>query len=193
MQGVDVHHPYFETPSLLSGSKDMIYRPKYSVADYETWSGDWELWQGVAVSMTPSPFGNHQFVLVNIVSELRTALRKSTWRVLAEIDWRVDELTVVRPDVVVLDGQVPVRHVESTPRLIVEILSESTAAKDRTAKRELYEQQRVPNYLIVDAEQKRVEFFVLNGDAYQAIDCSNGRWTFDGPERPIELDISEFF
>ena len=35
----------------------MIYKPRYTVDDYESWAGDWELWQGTAIAMTPSPFG----------------------------------------------------------------------------------------------------------------------------------------
>jgi hypothetical protein len=34
--------------------------PRYTVADYRQWQGDWELLDGVAVSVTPSPFGIHQ-------------------------------------------------------------------------------------------------------------------------------------
>jgi hypothetical protein len=33
--------------------------PNYSVADYQTWPGDWELWNGVPIAMGPSPFLPH--------------------------------------------------------------------------------------------------------------------------------------
>ena len=42
------------------------YDPHYTVADYEQWSGDWELWKGTAVAMTPSPFGKLQLVGANL-------------------------------------------------------------------------------------------------------------------------------
>ena len=35
------------------------YLPHYTVADHAAWQGDWELLDGVAVAMTPSPFGPH--------------------------------------------------------------------------------------------------------------------------------------
>ena len=35
------------------------YQPHYTVDDYQHWEGDWELWNGVAVAMAPSPFGPH--------------------------------------------------------------------------------------------------------------------------------------
>jgi len=33
------------------------YVPRYTVEDYQYWKGDWELWDGLAVSMLPCPFG----------------------------------------------------------------------------------------------------------------------------------------
>ena len=35
------------------------YQPHYTVDDYQHWQGDWELWNGVAIAMGPSPFGRH--------------------------------------------------------------------------------------------------------------------------------------
>ena len=126
------------------------YTPHYTLADYAQWSGDWELWQGTAVAMTPSPFGKHQFVGANLVGLLRNALRGTECRVLYEIDWIISEDTVVRPDVVVHRGTVPDRHLETPPVLIAEILSPSTELKDRTSKRELYQQEGVQHYLMAD-------------------------------------------
>lgn len=130
------------------------YIPRYTVEDYAMWEGDWELWNGLAVSMSPSSFGLHQLILVNLAGELRTQIRGQECHavVLAEIDWIVSPETVVRPDVIVLCGDVPEKHVESPPALVAEILSASTADRDRTFKRELYESQGVDVYLIVDPD-----------------------------------------
>ncbi len=45
------------------------YQPHYTVEDYRQWKGDWELWYGTAVAMSPSPFGPHERAV--------SALRKS--------------------------------------------------------------------------------------------------------------------
>jgi Uma2 family endonuclease len=52
----------------------------------------------------------------------------------------------------------------------VEILSPSTALSDRHTKYEYYQQQGVPNYLIVDVEQKKTEIYALAEGAYQLQD-----------------------
>ena len=173
------------------------YRPHYTVADYEKWSGDGELWQGTAVAMTPSPFGQHQYVLVNLVSELRAGCSGSDWRVLAEIDWRIDESTVVRPDAMILVGDIPERHVERTPLLVAEILSASTAEKDRNAKFDLYCEQGVPHYLILDPTHQTLDHFVLRDSIpnhqYQRVPAESHLQIGGGGEHQFNIEVSKLF
>jgi Uma2 family endonuclease len=52
------------------------------------------------------------------------------------------------------------------PDLVVEILSESTEARDRGVKFEDYAAHGVREYWLIDAERKVIEQFVLRGDDY---------------------------
>jgi len=61
--------------------------------------------------------------------------------VLVEIDCIVSDETVVRPDVIVLCGPAPARHVEQPPALVAKILS-ATRDRDLTVKRHFYEASR---------------------------------------------------
>jgi len=145
------------------------FKPRYTIADYEQWSGDWELWQGSAISMTPSPFGRHQQIGSNFVFAFRSALKQANcdrFHVLYELDWQVSNNTVVRPDIVIAAGPVPDRFMQSAPTLIVEILSELTRDKDRTAKRDLYEQEQVRHYLLADPEKNQIEALELTSGRY---------------------------
>ena len=137
------------------------YLPHYTLADYALWQGDWELWQGVPVAMTPSPFGRHQWVAGQIVRQFSNSLDANCddCFVLMETDWIVSEDTVVRPDIVIVCGPFPERHIVEPPRLIVEVLSPSTEEKDRTAKLDLYAAQSVEFYLLVDPIGKCIEAF----------------------------------
>jgi len=128
------------------------YIPHYTIADYVRWEGDWELWQGIPVAMTPSPFGRHQYCSLQLARALLSAIEAENCQavVLQEIDWIISNDTVVRPDVLVLCGEVPQRHVTQPPALVVEILSPHTADKDRNDKLRLYEENGVDHYLIVD-------------------------------------------
>lgn len=144
------------------------YRPRYSVSDYLTWEGDWELWDGAAVAMTPAPNFRHQRIGANLVAALKGELggnpKCGDCRLAYEVDWHVDDHTVVRPDVVIVCGPEPEEAVKRSPSLIAEILSPSTAEKDRTAKRELYAAQGVPHYLLVDPESRRIVHFTPGDD-----------------------------
>jgi Uma2 family endonuclease len=54
------------------------------------------------------------------------------------------------------------------PELIVEILSDSTARRDRTEKKALYEQSGVDEYWLVDPVRKRVTIFAHSATGYGA-------------------------
>lgn len=139
------------------------YAPRYTAADYCQWKGDWELWDGIAIAMSPSPFGRHQRLLVALASELRASIRSSDCaaNVFAELDWIVSEKTVVRPDVTVVCGEEPAKHLQETPALVAEILSRSTRQNDLTFKRELYAGEGVAAYLILDPDSKTIDLLRL--------------------------------
>lgn len=139
------------------------FQPHYTVDDYQQWEGDWELWFGTAVAMSPSPFGPHERAVAKFVSQIDASIPKGECdcAVYAGLDWIVQKDTVVRPDVMLVCGTQPSRHLEKPPSLVIEVLSESTANKDLHAKRELYEIQRVEHYLTVDIDESSIRWLVL--------------------------------
>jgi len=145
------------------------YNPHYTIADYEQWEGDWELWNGVAVAMSPSPTKQHQHALTQLIFQIESALRQNDdcdCVTVADVDWRVAIDTVVRPDLSILCGKMEGEFINRPPSMIVEVLSPSTASKDRNAKRALYESQGVGWYFIVDIQTKLVECFELRDGRY---------------------------
>jgi Uma2 family endonuclease len=139
------------------------YEPHYSVADYLQWEGDWELWNGTVVAMSPSPLGPHERAAAKLVFQIESCLQSQgcSCATYAGLDWIVSDDTVVRPDVMVICGCQPGRYLEQPPALAIEILSEATAEKDRTAKRRLYELAGVGHYLLVDPLAKTIEWLEL--------------------------------
>lgn len=135
------------------------YSPRYTVEDYCQWQGDWQLIDGVAVAMSPSPFGPHERVVAELVKLLGTQIdhQGCDCRVYAGLDWIVSESTVVRPDVMVVCGEQPDRHLERAPVIAVEVLSASTRELDPTVKKDLYRQHGVACYLIADPDAKSIE------------------------------------
>lgn len=118
------------------------YEPRYTVDDYRHWEGRWELWNGFPVSKTPSPFGRHAKALTDAAATFKQAVDAAQAdgagchaTVLTEIDWIIATDTVVRPDLVVVCGGVPERHVETAPAIVVEVLSAATRQRDQTVKK----------------------------------------------------------
>ncbi|WP_420442693.1 Uma2 family endonuclease [Candidatus Palauibacter sp.] len=67
----------------------------------------------------------------------------------------------VQPDLLFVSGErlgiIGDASLRGVPDLVVEILSPSTAGRDRTIKLELYERQGVPEYWIVDPDEGVVD------------------------------------
>lgn len=139
------------------------FAPHYTVEDYRLWKGDWELWEGIAIAMTPSPSGLHQSVLAALLTAIRVTIdqQKCQATALSELDWIISHDTVVRPDLIVICGSAPRLHLETPPAMIAEVLSPSTRQNDLTYKRQLYANQGVATYLIVDPDARRIEHLAL--------------------------------
>jgi Uma2 family endonuclease len=138
-------------------------QPGYSLADWATWEGRWELIDGVAYDMTPAPSFEHQRISTKLVvasgNALEEAKRKTGGGECEVLAAPLDVFLpsgVVQPDLVIVcdPAKKSPRGVEGAPDLVVEILSPSTASKDMTRKRWAYEEAGVPEYLIVDPEEQ---------------------------------------
>ena len=154
----------------------------YTYADYLLWrfKEQVELLRGKLFKMSPAPREIHQRVLNEINFELMSFFRNKTCRVYpAPFDVRIPAkgakgmtdnqiYTIVQPDLCVvcdlekIDG----RGCVGAPDLVVEILSPSNSRKDLKDKYEIYQEVGVPEYWIVDADDKAIYRYVLEGDTY---------------------------
>ncbi|MCD4696263.1 MAG: Uma2 family endonuclease [Bacteroidales bacterium] len=148
--------------------------PRYTYDDYKVWKDDWELIDGYPYSMSPSASGEHQAVSGEIYFQIKSQIKEVKCRHTCfsyfELDWVIDNNTVVRPDIAIVCGNKVKKFINSTPQLIVEVLSKSSVYHDRIVKKELYEIQKVQNYLIADPDTKTVEVFEMIDDKYQQLD-----------------------
>lgn len=128
------------------------YLPNYTLDDYQHWEGDWELIDGIPFSMSPSPFGLHERIVSRVSRMIGNQLDRNCpdCEVYTNLDWIISNTTVIRPDLMVVCGNQPERHLEYPPALVLEVLSESTRGRDLSAKRSLCRENQVPNYLIID-------------------------------------------
>lgn len=137
--------------------------PGYTLEDWKSWEGRWELIDGVAYEMTPAPNVEHQRISMGLAVALHRVLQEPKAKgggdnceaLTAPLDVFLPS-GVVQPDLVVVcdPTKLSPRGVEGAPDLVVEILSPATASKDLTRKRWAYEAAGVPEYLIVDPEDQ---------------------------------------
>jgi Uma2 family endonuclease len=80
----------------------------------------------------------------------------------------------------------------SPPLLAVEVLSRSTAARDRGIKRQLYQGAGVPEYWIVDLDSRIVERW-RPGDERPEILHHTIEWAPDSSKAGLTIDLPQFF
>jgi Uma2 family endonuclease len=154
--------------------------PYYTVDDWERWEGKWELIEGIPYAMSPSPVPKHQRIAGNLFQEFNLQLKSCKHcKVYNAIDWQITNDTILEPDVLVVCGD-PGKHLKFPSQLIVEILSPSTALKDRNSKFYIYEEQKVKYYLVIDPDTNTVEIYVLNNERFELSPPSNNyHFTFE--------------
>ena len=141
--------------------------PHYTYEEYCQWEGRWELIEGIPYAMSPAPAPRHQWVSSNIKAELRNAIKKSgckNCKVYDFIDIKVAEDTILQPDAVVVCKEINKPFLDFPAALVVEILSPSTAMKDRNNKFYIYQSQQIPYYIIIDVDKNEIEIYHLDKD-----------------------------
>ncbi|MCL2064500.1 MAG: Uma2 family endonuclease [Candidatus Cloacimonetes bacterium] len=173
----------------------------YTYEDYLTWDDDvrYELIDGVPYALAaPSPI--HQDICRELSLIIGNFLKgKSCKMYFAPIDIRLnadtDDSDVFQPDIVVICDKTKFdkQSYNGTPDFIIEITSPSTNRRDRFVKYHKYLQAKVPEYWIIDPDNRTVSVFILE----------NGRYMhsiFGGTEKLIssvldgcEIDLAEVF
>lgn len=125
--------------------------------------------------VTPAPIPLHQLAVARLYERLAAAAPEDTVVLFAPVDWKISELSVVEPDVLVTrPDDVSGAFLQDTPLLVVEVLSPSTRLTDLGSKRMLYERTGVADYWIVDPKVPRLMALRLDGDTYREIAIIEG-------------------
>jgi Uma2 family endonuclease len=167
----------------------------YTYEDYKLWEGDWELMGGVPVAMSPAPMRKHQSIASEIIFHLRTQLEDCPMcEVLGEIDYKINENTILRPDIVLTCNETNEAYLTRAPEIIVEIISKTTAKRDEVYKLHIYEAEKVKYYIIVYPDDLRAKVYKLDGKEYDKQgDFISGNYSFDETTCKVELDFEKVF
>ena len=151
---------------------------KYTYADYLTLPDDeyWEFIDGISHNMTLTPSARHQAILWELAGRIHSYLVDKPCRgftarfdvLLPEDDDTRDGVpNVVQPDLLVVCDPNKIKEYGclGAPDLVIEIVSPSTARKDRILKVALYQRHGVREYWIVDPVYNMVTVRLLEDDA----------------------------
>ena len=138
-------------------------RGKFTYEDYRNTPDDvrYELHGGELITV-PAPNMTHQgisTILLRLIDTL-VYLKKLGKVYHAPTDVVFSDNEVVQPDLVFVSNErshiLTENNIRGAPDLIIEILSPSTAGRDRTFKRTLYERHGVKEYWMVDASARNI-------------------------------------
>ncbi|RZB30243.1 MAG: hypothetical protein SRB1_02523 [Desulfobacteraceae bacterium Eth-SRB1] len=164
---------------------------KFTYSDYATWPDDehWELIDGEAYNMSPAPSIKHQKILGNMYNIISTHPQRKTecFVGIAPLDVVLSEHDVVQPDLLIVCDRKKITeaNIQGAPDLVIEVLSPSTALKDRREKKALYEKYGVKEYILVYPLDQYVERYILQQDG------SFGNAQILGPDETLQLIVMD--
>jgi Uma2 family endonuclease len=167
--------------AIITNIKQLDLNGSYTYADYLLWqfSERVELIKGKIFKMSPAPNRIHQEISMSLTSSLLQVLKNQPYKFYAApFDVRLINfkkstadnhiITVVQPDLCVICDKTKLddRGCIGAPDLIIEILSPGNSKKEMDIKYDLYEENKVKEYWIVNPITQTVSVFVLENNKY---------------------------
>jgi len=127
---------------------------------------------GVEYAMSPSPNRRHALINGNIFNKFKNAFRDSRCEIFMEqldyyFRYQEDRSDYIIPDIaIVCDWGKNEKCYKGVPRFVAETLSPSTAYRDRSVKKEIYQNRGVEEYWIVDPYSCSIEIYYLKNGVY---------------------------
>ncbi|MCA6423713.1 MAG: Uma2 family endonuclease [Flavobacterium sp.] len=162
--------------TIINNINKLDLKGNYTYADYLLWNFKErvELIKGKIVKMSPAPSTSHQRISGELTYLLSKVFRKSKCQMfVAPFDVRLVNykqstqdnqiVTVVQPDLCVVcdSNKLDEKGCIGSPDLIIEILSPGNSNREMTIKFDLYEENGVKEYWIVNQSEKTILLYVL--------------------------------
>jgi Uma2 family endonuclease len=173
-------------------------RPRVSCADLERLADDgrrYEIVDGKLFDVTPAPSPLHQRVSKRLQRQLEAYFEDARGGEVfnSPIDVFLTSHDLFEPDIVVVTerSQISARGIEGVPALLVEVLSPSTTAYDRTTKGRRYAALGIPHYWIVDPVARRIECYRAKAGTNHLVAQAGAAGTLTHPDfagLTIDLD-----
>ena len=174
---------------------------KFTYDDYLNTPEDkrYELLDGDLVALA-SPEEFHQRVSILLGAKLvQFVVENRLGRVYhAPFDVVLSNTDVVQPDLIFVSNEradiITPANIQGAPDLVVEILSPSTATRDKTFKRSLYARHGITEYWMVDLTEKTITVLCLGERGFEDVDTYSEGETLTSPTlQGFTLSLDEIF
>ena len=174
---------------------------KFTYEDYLNAPEDerYELLDGELV-MAPAPGELHQSVSIRLGSKLFQFVDENRLGKVypAPFDVVLSDFDVVQPDLIFVSNArahiITPANIQGGPDLVVEILSPSTAERDKTFKRALYAEHGVREYWMVDTDAKTITVLLLGDRGFAVEGIYGAGETLESPMLGgFALDLGDVF
>ena len=179
----------------------------YTYADYLKWRFQErvELFKGKILKMSPAPNREHQEISINLNGFLWNYFRNNSFKLYsAPFDVRlvktklndIKVTTVVQPDLCVIcdEGKLDDKGCNGAPDLVVEILSPGNSKKEMGIKFDLYEENGVKEYWIVEPAEKSIFIYMLQNERFIGLKPLIEDDKMKSPLFPaLDFDVREIF
>ncbi|HKJ67960.1 MAG TPA: Uma2 family endonuclease, partial [bacterium] len=149
--------------------------------------------------VTPAPDTRHQKLIVRLTLAPGNEIEKNKLGhvFVAPTDVVLSMTNVVQPDLCVIASDrsriITRANIVEAPDLVIEVLSESTVAVDRGAKKTLYEQYAVREYWIVDPRAGALEQYVLGEESLDLRGTFGQRDTLTSSVFGVTIPLEDIF
>ncbi len=179
----------------------------YTYADYLKWKFKErvELLKGKIFRMSPAPSSSHQQISLKVTRKLdKYFINTHCSLFVAPFDVRLVKIksndikvtTVVQPDLCVICDQNKLddKGCNGAPDLIVEILSPGNSKKEMGIKFDLYEENGVKEYWIVEPAEKSIFIYMLQNERFIGLKPLIEDDKMKSPLFPeLDFDVREIF
>lgn len=199
----------FEMPNAIENFKDLDLSKSYTFADYLTWKFQerLELIKGKIFQMSPAPNRYHQRIsgnlflcLGNLMTANKCGLYSAPFDVrLVNFKKSTDDnqvFSVVQPDICVICDKEKLddKGCIGSPDLVIEILSPGNTDKEMGIKFDLYEENEIKEYWIIEPTDKVIFIYTLQNGKYIGLKPQTHLDKIKSPLFPyFDFDISQIF
>jgi Uma2 family endonuclease len=173
----------------------------YTYEDYLKINDDnqYELIGGELI-LVPAPKTNHQWISGELFGEIRNFVRKNNLGEVydAPTDVVLSKTEKPQPDILFISANrldiITEDNIKGAPDLIVEVLSLSTASRDKVKKSKMYYNHGVKEYWIVDPIAKAVQVFTPGEKNWNLVESFDENDILLSPLLPgLEIQLKDIF